>query len=108
MQSRNRIFDDFARLAGGAAGTLSEVREEMENMVRARVERVASDFNLVPREEFDAVKAVAAKARSEQEKLEKRVAALEAQLAKSAPKTAKRSAAKTSTKRRAPKSASKK
>lgn len=101
MQSRNRIFDDFARVAGGAAGTLSELREEIENVVRTRVERVADDFNLVSREEFDAVKAVATKARAEQEKLEKRVTELESQLKKI-------SAAKSATKRTAPKAASKK
>ncbi|MDA0238711.1 MAG: accessory factor UbiK family protein [Proteobacteria bacterium] len=102
MQSRNRIFDDFARVAGGAAGTLNELREEIENLVRARVERVAGDFNLVSREEFDAVKAVATKARSEQEILEKRVAELEVALSKGSPK---KPAAKRTSPKAAPKAA---
>lgn len=101
MQSRNRIFDDFARVAGGAAGTLNELRDEIENLVRARVERVAGDFNLVSREEFDAIKAVATTARSEQEKLEKRVAVLEAALSKASTK-------KPAAKRAVPKAAPKK
>ena len=104
MQSRNRIFDDLARLAGGATGTLNEMRQEIENLVRTRVERMAGEFNLVSQEEFDAVKAMAAKARSEQEKLEKRVAALEAGLksAKAPPVKKSTASRKTTAKSRAP------
>jgi BMFP domain-containing protein YqiC len=77
MQSRSRILDDLARLAGGAAGTLHGVREEIEALVRQRVERLISDFDLVTREEFEAARDMAAKARAEQERLENRIVDLE-------------------------------
>jgi BMFP domain-containing protein YqiC len=82
MQSQNRIFDDFAKVAGGALGALSSLKQEIEAMVRERVERFMADTNMVPRAEFDVVKAMAAEARVEQERLAARVAALEAALAK--------------------------
>ena len=81
MQVDNRFLDDLARVANGAVGALSGVREEVEAMVRQRAERLLADMDLVSREEFEAVKAVAAKARLEQEALEDRVATLEAALA---------------------------
>ena len=81
MQSQNRLLDDLAKVATSAMGTLSGVREEVESQVRQRLERVLGQMDLVTREEFDAVKAMAAKARAEQEALESRLAALEAQLA---------------------------
>ena len=80
MQTRGKIFDDFAKVAGGAASTLSGVKAEIEGMARQQIERLLVNADLVPRDEFDAVKAVAAKARSEQEALEKRVQALEKKL----------------------------
>jgi BMFP domain-containing protein YqiC len=82
MQTDNRLLDDLARVAGGAMGALSGVRTEVEELVRQRLERLLSDMDLVPREEFEAVQAMAEKARLEQEKLEKRVAALEVALTK--------------------------
>ena len=81
MQSQNRLLDDLAKVATSAMGTLSGVREEVEAQFRQRFERVLGQMDLVTREEFDAVKAMAAKARAEQEALESRLAALEAQLA---------------------------
>jgi BMFP domain-containing protein YqiC len=87
MQSQNRIFDDLAKVAGGALGALSSLKQEIEAMVRERVERFMSENNMVPRAEFDAVKAMAAEARAEQERLNARIAALEAALAKTAPQT---------------------
>ena len=81
MQVDNRFLDDLARVANGAVGALSGVREEVEAMVRQRAERLLTDMDLVTREEFEAVKAVAAKARLEQEALEDRVATLEVALA---------------------------
>lgn len=90
MQTQNRFFDDLARVAGGAFGTLAGLRNEIEDLVRQRFERMLSDMDLVPRDEFDAVKAVAEKARLEQERLEKRVAALEAALSASKAKTSTR------------------
>ncbi len=85
MQTDNRLLDDLARVAGGAMGALSGVRTEVEEMVRQRLERLLSDMDLVPREDFEAVQAMAEKARLEQEKLEKRVAVLEAALAEKKP-----------------------
>ena len=93
MQVENRFLDDLARVANGAIGTLSGMREEIEALVRQRVERFLSDMDLVTREEFEAVKDVAAKARTEQETLEARVIALETTLAaltKPAAETAKK------------------
>ena len=82
MQTTNRFLDDMAKVANSAASTLSGVKGEVEAVVRQQLDRLLSDMDLVPRDEFDAVKAMAAKARSEQEKLETRVAKLEAALAK--------------------------
>jgi BMFP domain-containing protein YqiC len=78
VQSQNRFFDDIARVAGGAAGALSGVRGEIEARVRGQLERVLAGMDLVSREEFEAVKAMAAKARAEQEDLQRRIAELEA------------------------------
>jgi BMFP domain-containing protein YqiC len=77
MQTENRLLDDLARMANGALNTLSGLREEIENRVRERVERMLADMDMVPREEFDAIKAMAQKARAEQEDLAAKVAALE-------------------------------
>eukprot|EP00752_Nemacystus_decipiens_P000369 g369.t1 len=84
MQTKSRLFDDMARVASGAAGALSGVRHEVEGIVKQRLERVLADMDLVTRDEFEAVREVAAKARLEQEALERRVATLEAELAKTA------------------------
>lgn len=81
MQSQNRFFDDLARVAAGAMGTLSGVRGEVESRLREQLERVLSGMDLVSREEFEAVKAMAAKARAEQEELARRVVELEALVA---------------------------
>ncbi len=80
MQTSNRLFDDLARVASGAFNTLSGLREEIETRVRERVERMAADLDLVTREEFEAVRTMAAKARDGQDELAAKVADLEAQL----------------------------
>lgn len=80
MQSQNRFFDDIARVASGAVGALSGVRGEVEARLRDQLERMLAGMDLVSREEFEAVKAMAAKAREEQELLRLRVEALEARL----------------------------
>ena len=85
MQTRSRIFDDLAKVAGGAVSTLGGIKAEIEVLIRQQIERLLLDADMVPRDEFDAVKAVAAKARSEQERLEKRVRALEKKLGVKAP-----------------------
>jgi BMFP domain-containing protein YqiC len=81
MQSQSRFFDDLARVAAGAVGTLSGVRSEVESRLRDQLERVLAGMDLVTREEFEAVKAMAAKARAEQEDLTRRVADLEKRIA---------------------------
>ncbi|HVH81100.1 MAG TPA: accessory factor UbiK family protein [Stellaceae bacterium] len=81
MQSQNRFFDDLARVANGAMGALSGVRSDIEARLRDQLERVLAGMDLVSREEFEAVKTMAAKAREEQEVLLRRIAALESQLA---------------------------
>ena len=81
MQTQNRFFDDLARVAAGAMGALSGMRSEVETRIREQLERVLAGMDLVSRDEFEAVKAMAAKARSEQEELQKRVTSLESQLA---------------------------
>lgn len=78
MQGRNRILDDLAQLMTNAAGVAQGVREEAETAFRQRFERLLADMNLVTREEFDAVREMAAKAREETETLAARLAALEA------------------------------
>jgi len=80
MQTSNRLFDDLARVASGAFSTLSGLREEIETRVRERVERMAADLDLITREEFDAVRTMAANARTAQEELAAKVATLEAEL----------------------------
>jgi BMFP domain-containing protein YqiC len=81
MQTSNRFFDDLAKVANSAVSTLAGVKGEIEAMVNQRLERFLTDMDVVPRDEFEAIKAVAVKARAEQEKLEKRMARLEARLA---------------------------
>ncbi len=80
MQTQNPFFDDLARVAGGALGALSGLKAEFEALVKQQLERWTSTLDLVPREDFEAVRAMAAKAREEQLALEQRVAALEARL----------------------------
>ena len=81
MQSQNRLFDDLARVASGAAGALTGVRREMEELFRQRLERYLAEADMVTQDEFDAIKAVAVRAREAQQALEARVAALEAEIA---------------------------
>jgi BMFP domain-containing protein YqiC len=115
MQTDNRLFDDLAKMANGALNTLSGLRDEIELRVRERVERWLAEMDMVPREEFEAIKAMAQTARSEQEDLAARVAELERQVAalmgtgpeaqKAADRSATRAAAKPATRRRTTKSA---
>lgn len=79
-QSSNRVFDEFARLMTDAAGAAQGVRREMETLMRAQGERILREMDVVPREEFEAVKAMARKAREENEALAARLDALEAEV----------------------------
>ncbi|HEX9449702.1 MAG TPA: accessory factor UbiK family protein [Dongiaceae bacterium] len=85
MQTDNRLLDDIAKVATGAIGSFSGVRQEVEQRLQAQLERIVGRMNLVGRDEFEAIKAVAQAAREEQIRLEVRVAALEAKLAAAEP-----------------------
>ena len=77
MQSRNRLFDDFVKVMNGAAGTIAGVTREAQTAMQERAREWIGGLDLVSREEFEAVKAMAAAAREENEALAARVAALE-------------------------------
>ena len=79
-QSTNRIFDDFAKLMTDAAGAADGMKKEVESVMKAQAERFMQGMDVVKREEFEVVKAMAEKARLENERLEARITALEAKL----------------------------
>ena len=83
MQTENPLLDGLAKFFTDAAGAASSVRSELDTFMRQRLEKLVADMDFVPREEFEAVKAMAAKARTENERLAARLAALEARLADS-------------------------
>jgi BMFP domain-containing protein YqiC len=78
MQSENRIFDDLSRLVNGVAGTVAGMGREFEGQARERAKAWIGELDFVSREEFEAVKALAAQAREQVATLEARIAALEA------------------------------
>jgi BMFP domain-containing protein YqiC len=84
MQTDNPLLDGLARFFTDAAGAAQSVRTEVDTFVRQRLEHLVAEMDFVPREEFEAVKAMAAKARAENERLEQRIAALESGLAEPA------------------------
>ena len=84
MQTRNSLLHDLSRVASGAASAVVGIKEELEALTRQFVERRLASLDLVPRDEFDAVRAMAAEARAEQERLARRLAALEELLAPAA------------------------
>ena len=86
MQSQNRIFDDFVKVMNGAAGTLAGMTREAQTAMQERMREWVGGLDMVSREEFDAVKAMAAAAREESQALKARVEALEAALTASAAK----------------------
>lgn len=77
MQSENRIFDDFAKLVNGAAGTFAGMTREAEASFRERVREWVGGLDMVTREEFEAVKAIAVAAREESLALRSRLDVLE-------------------------------
>ena len=79
-QSRNSIVEEFARLASDAAGMATGVRREAETLLKTQLERLLSTMDMVSREEHESVKEMAAAARDDNERLEARIAALEAKL----------------------------
>jgi BMFP domain-containing protein YqiC len=82
MQSENRLFDDFVKVMNGAAGTIAGMGREAENAFRERMREWVGGLDMVSREEFEAVKAIAVAAREESAALRSRVEALEAAAAK--------------------------
>jgi len=79
-QPGGRIFEDFTRLVSDASGLAQGVRREIETVVRGQVERLLAAMDVVSRDEFEAAKRMAALAREENERLERRIIALEAKL----------------------------
>lgn len=78
MQSENRLVDELAKVAGGALGMAAGLRAEVEQRLKEQLQRVMLDMDLVTREEFEVVRAMAQRAREENEALAARIAALEA------------------------------
>lgn len=78
MQTRNKVLDDLAQLMSNAMGVAQGARTEAETALKGLMDRWLADRNLVTREEFEAVRAMAQKAREENEALAARIATLEA------------------------------
>lgn len=95
MQTTARVFDDIARLASGALGTAQGVKGEMDNLIRQKIEKLVFEMDLVPREEYDALKAMVVRLSEVVEAQEAKIATLEAaQKPKAAPRKKTTSAAK--------------
>ena len=77
MQTRNKIFDDLSQLMTNAMGVAQGARQEAETAMKSMLDRWLADRDFVTREEFDAVRAMAQKAREENEALKARIEALE-------------------------------
>jgi BMFP domain-containing protein YqiC len=84
MQSQNRLFDDFVKVLNGAAGTFAGMSREAEAGFRERVREWVGGMDMVGRDEFEAVKAIAVAAREENQVLKARLDALEAAAASKA------------------------
>lgn len=82
MSRGEKILDDMARMAGGAAGLMNDAGKHFGTMVRSYIDEWAQGMDLVPREDFDRLEAMLAASREAQNTLEKRVAALEEKLKK--------------------------
>ena len=81
MQSQNRIFDDFVKVMNGAAGTIAGMTREAQTAMQERMREWVGGLDMVSREDFDVVKAMAVAAREESQALKLRVEALEAAIA---------------------------
>lgn len=77
MQSRSKVFDDLSQLMTNAMGVAQGAREEAQTAMKSMMDRWLADRDLVTREEFDAVRTMALKAREENEVLKARIDALE-------------------------------
>jgi BMFP domain-containing protein YqiC len=85
MQTRNPFIDDLTKLANGAMGALSGVKDEVETRVRDQIAKILDGMDIPRREEFEVVKEMAAKAREENEELKKQIADLQARLLNTGP-----------------------
>lgn len=81
MQTRNPLFDDLSRVMTSAAGAFQGARDEVEAKFRTQLERIVADMDLVDRDSFEAVKAMAAEARVENERLAGEIESLRQELA---------------------------
>jgi BMFP domain-containing protein YqiC len=79
-QTSNRLFDELAKMMTDAAGAAQGVRREIETIVRSQLDRVLAEMDVVRREEFEAVREMAERARVENEALSERIAALEGRM----------------------------
>lgn len=93
MQSQNRFFEDFSKVVNGAVGTLAGVGREAESAMRERFREFMGGFDFVTRDEFEAVKAMAAAARDEADALRARLDVLEKKATKSGKATGTKSTA---------------
>lgn len=100
-QTSSRLFDELAKLMTDAAGAAKGVRSEVEGVMRAQAEKILNELDVVSREEFEAVKAMAQKAREENDALAARVAALEGTGTKAQPAAAKRRSTRSTAKKTA-------
>ena len=82
VTTNSKFFDELAKLMGNAATAAQGVRKEVDTLVQGQVERVLNNLNVVKREEFEVVKEMAEKARTENDSLAQRIAALESRLGK--------------------------
>lgn len=100
MQTRNRLFDDLSQVMTSAMGTMQGARDEVENLVRRRLETMLDDMDLVSREEFDVVREMAQQARLENDALRAEIESLrdEVQKLASKPRRAARTTRKTTDK----------
>lgn len=92
MQGKDRVLDDIARIAGGAAGVMGGLSQSIKSDIKSRTDEIANRLDLVPREDFERLEAMVEAARLEQDALKKRIDALE--------KTTKVKSAKTKAKRK--------
>ena len=89
-QTNNRLMDELAKLITNAAGAAQGVRTEVDSFMKAQAEKVLNDMEIVSREEFEAVRSMAIKAREENDALLKRIESLEAAAKKKPAKTSKK------------------
>ena len=87
MQGKNKFMDDMSQIMTNAMGVAQGAKDEAENAMKSLMDRWLADRNFVTREEFDAVRAMAQKARTQNDELSARLKVLEADAAKNAPRS---------------------